>query len=142
MRGLFELMESTTPRILVMARRLVGYCRQYFGCRETANFQRFLAQMRISKLKNTLVETPMEDFYSFEVDNPDVWSKPWAGEYSWRPSNGCFIKACHEGNYALGNSRGARQLERDFTPRLARNLLQARLIISPAWRGYSKRSPS
>ncbi|MEC7613919.1 MAG: hypothetical protein VYA12_11015, partial [Pseudomonadota bacterium] len=53
--------------------------------------------------------------YRFVVDNPEIWSQPWEGEYSWSQAQGKLYEfACHEGNYALGNIlRGARELERD-----------------------------
>ena len=53
--------------------------------------------------------------YQFTVNNPEIWSESWSGEYPWAPSGGKIYEyACHEGNYALGNIlRGARLLERD-----------------------------
>ncbi len=53
--------------------------------------------------------------YGFTVEDPNVWTTPWSGEYVWRAtSNKVFEYACHEGNYALGNvMRGARLLEAD-----------------------------
>ena len=53
--------------------------------------------------------------YRFKVDDPTVWTAPWAGEYLWRASGEqVYEYACHEGNYAMGNIlRGARLLERE-----------------------------
>jgi hypothetical protein len=53
--------------------------------------------------------------YGFRVEDPTVWTAPWAGEYIWKATDSrMFEYACHEGNYALGNiMRGARQLEHD-----------------------------
>ncbi len=53
--------------------------------------------------------------YSFTVDDPAIWTKPWSGEYPWpQTQDQVFEYACHEGNYALGNiMRGARMLEND-----------------------------
>jgi hypothetical protein len=53
--------------------------------------------------------------YRFEINNPEIWTEPWAGEYPWAPADGkVYEVACHEGNYALGNiMRGARVLEAD-----------------------------
>ena len=53
--------------------------------------------------------------YQFTVNNPEIWSESWSGEYPWAPSSGKIYEyACHEGNYALGNIlRGARLLERE-----------------------------
>ncbi len=51
--------------------------------------------------------------YRFEINNPEIWSAPWSGEYPWAASDGkVYEYACHEGNYAIGNiMRGARALE-------------------------------
>ena len=51
--------------------------------------------------------------YSFTVDDPESWSKPWGGEYPWpRSEDMVYEYACHEGNYSLGGIlRGARLLE-------------------------------
>ncbi len=60
--------------------------------------------------------------YRFTVADPQTWSQPWSGEYTW-PATGdqVFEYACHEANYALGNIlRGARQRERDAKPAPAR----------------------
>lgn len=51
--------------------------------------------------------------YGFTVEDPNVWTAPWSGEYPWPASDGqVFEYACHESNYAMGNIlRGARILE-------------------------------
>ncbi len=53
--------------------------------------------------------------YEFTVEDPNVWTAPWSGEYAWPRSDALLYEyACHEGNYALGNiMRGARLLEED-----------------------------
>lgn len=53
--------------------------------------------------------------YSFTVEDPNVWTEPWRGEYPWpRTDDRMFEYACHEGNYALGGVlRGARLLEQE-----------------------------
>ena len=53
--------------------------------------------------------------YRFEVNNPDVWTESWSGEYSWAKSDGKLYEvACHEGNYSMpGSLAGARRLELD-----------------------------
>jgi hypothetical protein len=89
---------------------------------ETANFGQFPAlsganeNLKVKEFFSRKADGGL--LYRFEVDNPDIWSKPWAGEYSWAPSNGKLYEvACHEGNYALGNIlRGARLLEQDAAP--------------------------
>jgi hypothetical protein len=54
-----------------------------------------------------------ELLYQFTVEDPAHYSKPWSGEYSFKPSNGGrFEYACHEGNYSIpGILRGARMTE-------------------------------
>ena len=51
--------------------------------------------------------------YSFEVQDPALYSEPWRGEISLRPADGRIYEyACHEGNYALpGILAGARREE-------------------------------
>ena len=53
--------------------------------------------------------------YRFTVHDPDYVS-PYTGEYPWpRTDSSLYEYACHEGNYAMGNTlRGARRLERDW----------------------------
>ncbi|HVS66392.1 MAG TPA: hypothetical protein VMT85_23135 [Thermoanaerobaculia bacterium] len=56
--------------------------------------------------------------YAFEVENPDRWTAPWKGDFTWPiiegPDAKVYEYACHEGNYALGNiMRGARLLEKE-----------------------------
>jgi hypothetical protein len=47
----------------------------------------------------------------FTVEDPDTWSRPWTGEYTWpATSRNIYEYACHEANYALGDIlRGARE---------------------------------
>ena len=51
--------------------------------------------------------------YRFTVEDSDIWTKPWTGEYSWPTTDEkMFEYACHEANYALGGIlSGARQRE-------------------------------
>lgn len=60
--------------------------------------------------------------YRFTVEDPDTWTTPWTGEYTWPATDDLLYEyACHEGNYAMGNIlRGARQRERDAKPGSAR----------------------
>ena len=48
--------------------------------------------------------------YTFTVDNPTMWTKPWTAVINWKPSRGEVLEyACHEGNYSLpGMLAGAR----------------------------------
>lgn len=46
--------------------------------------------------------SPTQIDYSFQVEEPDVWEKPWGGEYTFHPLGGSIYEnACHEGNYSL-----------------------------------------
>jgi hypothetical protein len=53
--------------------------------------------------------------YQFTVEDPEIWTAPWSGEYPWPATDDrLFEYACHEGNYAMGNIlRGARLAERE-----------------------------
>jgi hypothetical protein len=53
--------------------------------------------------------------YSFTVNDKNVWTEPWSGEYPWpRTDELMYEYACHEANYALGGIlRGARLLEEE-----------------------------
>ena len=53
--------------------------------------------------------------YEFTVEDPTVWAESWTAAIFMRPAPGTGLTyefACHEGNYAIGNSlSGARVLE-------------------------------
>ena len=53
--------------------------------------------------------------YRFTVDDPNVWTAPWSGEYVWPASRDrVYEYACHEANYSFqGILGGARILEQD-----------------------------
>jgi hypothetical protein len=53
--------------------------------------------------------------YRFTVDDPDTWTRPWTGEYTWPITDEKMYEyACHEANYALsGILSGARQRDRE-----------------------------
>jgi len=53
--------------------------------------------------------------YRFTIDDPQTWTKPWTGEYSWPEAKGHIYEyACHEGNYALKDIlKGARLREKE-----------------------------
>ena len=53
--------------------------------------------------------------YNFTVEDPNVWTAPWTGEYVWPASNHkAYEYACHEANYSFGGIlRGARIREED-----------------------------
>jgi hypothetical protein len=48
--------------------------------------------------------------YTFTVDNPTMWTRPWTAVINWKASRGELHEyACHEGNYSLpGMLAGAR----------------------------------
>jgi hypothetical protein len=48
--------------------------------------------------------------YTFTVDNPTMWTRPWTATINWKASKGEVLEyACHEGNYSLrGMLAGAR----------------------------------
>ena len=56
--------------------------------------------------------------YTFWVEDPTVFVRPWGGEYEFSPSRGeIYEYACHEGNYALhGILAGARANEAKGLP--------------------------
>lgn len=58
--------------------------------------------------------SPNRILYRFQVEDPEVWDRPWGGEYTFQPLNGRIYEyACHEGNYALpGILAGAREQEK------------------------------
>lgn len=53
--------------------------------------------------------------YNFTVEDPNIWTEPWSGEYSWpATTDSAYEYACHEANYAMeGILRGARLLEKE-----------------------------
>ena len=53
--------------------------------------------------------------YRFTVEDPNVWTAPWTGEYVWPASSDrVYEYACHEANYSFrGILGGARILEQD-----------------------------
>lgn len=53
--------------------------------------------------------------YSFTVEDPGTWTKPWSGYSPWESVDGpIFEYACHEGNYGLPNTlSGMRAKERE-----------------------------
>ena len=53
--------------------------------------------------------------YQFTIEDPDTWTKPWTGEYTWPATNAHIYEyACHEANYALTDIlKGARLREKE-----------------------------
>ena len=84
---------------------------------ETTNF---LSAPHVPREGYSVVErfTPVSDeglLYQFAVDDPD-YEAPYAGELLWPRTNALSYEyACHEANYAMGNTlRGARLLEQEW----------------------------
>ena len=52
--------------------------------------------------------------YRFTIDDPETWSKPWTGEYTWPATDSHIYEyACHEANYSLTDIlKGARLREK------------------------------
>lgn len=57
---------------------------------------------------------PRELLYQFEVEDPELYTRPWRAEYAMVLTNErIFEFACHEGNYGLANIlSGAREEEK------------------------------
>ena len=50
--------------------------------------------------------------YTFTVDNPTMWTKPWTATINWKRSKSqLFEYACHEGNYSLRGMLSAARAE-------------------------------
>ena len=50
--------------------------------------------------------------YTFTVDDPTMWTKPWTAVINWKPSKGEVLEyACHEGNYSLRGMLSAARAE-------------------------------
>lgn len=50
--------------------------------------------------------------YTFTVDNPTMWTRPWTAVINWKRSGGeVYEYACHEGNYSLRGMLSATRAE-------------------------------
>ena len=50
--------------------------------------------------------------YSFTIDNPTMWTRPWTATINWKRSRGEILEyACHEGNYSLRGMLSAARAE-------------------------------
>ena len=75
---------------------------------ETTNFPQAMAyhgawkDMKVTERFTR--SAPGRLLYQFTVEEPNVWDKPWGGEYEFHPLQGVIYEyACHEGNHALPN---------------------------------------
>jgi len=86
---------------------------------ETTNIpqrQNFMGSWEKLKVTERFTRTAKDRLrYSFTVEDPATWDKPWGGEYEFAPLGGVIYEyACHEGNYALpGILGGARAEEKE-----------------------------
>ena len=64
--------------------------------------------LRLTERFRRTAEDTLE--YTFTVDNPSMWTRPWTARIDWKRSQGELLEyACHEGNYSLrGMLAGAR----------------------------------
>jgi hypothetical protein len=63
----------------------------------------------IERFRRTAADT-LE--YTFTVDNPAMWTRPWTATINWKRSRGeLFEYACHEGNYSLRGMLSAARAE-------------------------------
>jgi hypothetical protein len=59
-----------------------------------------------------------ELFYQFTIDDSELYTRPWVGEFSFHWHDGPIYEfACHEGNYSLPNSLRGGQAEAAGAPR-------------------------
>ena len=86
---------------------------------ETTNLlenQNFMGAWKNTKITERFTRvSPTRINYQFQVEDPDIWDKPWGGEYDFYPLHGIVYEyACHEGNYALpAILAGARRKEKE-----------------------------
>jgi hypothetical protein len=85
---------------------------------ETTNFTEktaFRGSSRNMKVTERFTRTdPNTISYTFTIDDPSTWDRPWSGELPMKKTVGpIFEHACHEGNYGVANTlAGARNEEK------------------------------
>jgi len=66
--------------------------------------------LRLTERFRRTAEDTLE--YTFTVDNPTMWTRPWTATINWKRSRGeLFEYACHEGNYSLRGMLSAARAE-------------------------------
>ena len=78
--------------------------------------QQFMGSWKNLKITEWFTRlSPDRILYRFQIEDPDMWDKPWGGEYTFNTLKGrTYEYACHEGNYALpGILAGARAKEKE-----------------------------
>lgn len=67
-------------------------------------FTRFLVNENATVIERFTRVSKDEMLYQFTVEDPEVYTTPWLGEFSFYASDtGMFPGACHEHNYSLPN---------------------------------------
>ncbi len=89
---------------------VVETIRQPHGERLRGLFSRFLVNENAKVIERFTRVAKDELLYQFTVEDPEVYTAPWLGEFSFYASDtGMFPGACHEHNYSLPNIlQGAR----------------------------------
>lgn len=65
-------------------------------------------QSRITERFTRVSEAEL--FYQFTIDDGELYTQPWVGEFSFRWHDGLLYEfACHEGNYSLPYMLSGRQ---------------------------------
>ncbi len=69
---------------------------------------------RNSKIRERFTRvSERELFYQFTIEDNDLYTRPWMGEFSFTKHDGPLYEyACHEGNYSLPNALRGGQAER------------------------------
>ena len=88
---------------------------------ETTNFHpagnQFGGYYTLSDQNLTLIErfrrtAPDTLEYTFTVNDPSMWTRPWTATINWKPSKGEVLEyACHEGNYSMRGMLSAARAE-------------------------------
>jgi hypothetical protein len=97
---------------------------------ETTNFTdktAFRGSSRNMKVTERFTRTdPNTISYTFTIDDPSTWDRPWSGELPMKKTVGpIFEHACHEGNYGVRNTlAGARNEEKKAAEIAAKKITQ------------------
>ncbi len=109
--------EHLPPELRSLSGDSIGWWEDDTLVVETTNF---LARPGVSRKGLRITErfSPIDSgslLYAFTVYDPD-YEAPYSGEFPWPKTDAKnYEYACHEGNYAIGNTlRGARQLEKEW----------------------------
>jgi hypothetical protein len=73
-------------------------------------FNRASPNMKLTERFRRVSEDTIE--YTFTVDDPTVWTKPWTAMIPWKRSSADVLEyACHEGNYSLRGMLSAARVQ-------------------------------